>query len=102
MGWLPMLLRKIPGNGNFGTLIVGRQLGERVGVVDGPQAGVVPREIAAGLSDADIFDGAIAANAERNGGVERGGIANAGVDGHLVPVGINATLWGLEVPAESR
>ena len=57
MGWLPMLLGEIPSNGNTGTLIVGRQLGERVGVHDGSQAGVVPREIAAGLSDADIFDG---------------------------------------------
>src|ERR1700749_355617 len=101
MGWLPMLLGKIPGNSHFGTLIVGRQLWERVGIQDRSHAGVIPREIAAGLSDTDILDRAIAADAERDGGVERGGIANSGIDSHLVPVRIDAALSGLNVPAEA-
>ena len=34
--------------------------------------------------------------------VERGGVADSGVDGQAIPVGVDATLGGLDVPAETR
>src|SRR5579859_5599947 len=102
MGWLPMLLGEIPGHCNFGTLIVRRQWGKRVRTHDGAKASVVPGEIAAGLSDADILDAAVAINGERYGAVKRGGTAHAGIDRKAIPVGVNAPLCGLDIPTEAR
>src|SRR5579863_4426653 len=72
MGWLPMLLGEIPGHCNLGTLIVRGQWRQWVRAHDGAKAGVVPREIAAGLSDAGILYGAVAHDAEGDGAVKAG------------------------------
>src|ERR1700722_2210856 len=80
MSWLPMLLGEIPSHCHFGTLIVRGQRRQRIRAHDGSEAGVVPRDVAAGLRNADILDAAIAIDAERHGAVKRGGTAHARID----------------------
>src|SRR5580693_3747120 len=102
MGWLPMLLGEIPGHSHFRTLIVRGQRRERIRAHDGSEACVVPRQVAAGLRNADILDAAVAIDAERHRTVKRGGTAHARIDRQSVPIGVYAALCGLNVPAEAR
>src|SRR5580698_2706423 len=102
MGWLPMLLGEIPSHCHFGTLIVRGQRRERIRTHDGSETGVVPREVAAGLRDANVLDAAVAIDAERHGAVKRGGAAHARIDRELVPIRVDTAFRGLNVPAEAR
>ena len=96
-----MLLGEIPGHCNFGTLIVRGQRWQRIRAQNGAEAGVVPGKIAAGLRDAGVFDAAIAIDAERDRAMKRSGTANSRINRQFVPVRVNATLGGLNIPTEA-
>jgi len=78
--------------------IVGRERGEVIDAEEGALGGVVHGTIAAGFRDADIFNGAVAIDAEGNRSFGFAGSANGGIDGVLHPVLIDGALHGFDVP----
>ncbi len=65
---------------------------------EGALGGIVHGAIAAGFRDADIFDGAIAIDAEGNRSFCSASGANGWVDGVLHPILIDGALHGFDVP----
>src|SRR5882757_2358043 len=85
-----------------GAGIVGGEGGEFVDAEEGASGGVVHGAIAAGSVEANIFDGAVAKDAEGGDGMGAAGGADRGIDGGLDPVLADGTFDGFNVPAIAR
>jgi len=78
--------QKIESYAEIRTVVIGRQSRHRIGVIKSTQAGIVERGVAAGIGDADVFDGAVAHDGEGGGGFDGARSASGGIDAGLVPV----------------
>src|SRR5882762_8805805 len=85
-----------------GAGIVGGEGGELVDAEEGAGGGVVHGAIAAGSVEANIFDGAVAKDAEGCDGMGAARGADGGIDGGLDPVLADGALDGFDVPAIAR
>src|SRR6202035_4400329 len=73
--------------------------GQFIDTEQGAGGGVVHGAIAAGGVEANVFDGAVAIDAEGSGGLSAAGGADGGVDAGLDPVLADGALHGFDVPA---
>src|SRR5258708_12155466 len=85
-----------------GAGIVGGEGGELVDTEEGAGGGVVHGAIAAGSVEANIFDGAVAKDAEGCDGMGAARGTDGGIDGGLDPVLADGALDGFNVPAIAR
>ena len=93
---------EIEGDVHVGAGVVGGEGGELVDAEEGASGGVVHGAIAAGSIEANVFDSAIAIDAERSGGLSAAGGADGRIDAGLNPILADGAFDGFDVPAVTR
>jgi len=90
---------EVEGYVDVGAGVVGGEGGEFVDAKESASGGVVHGSIAAGSVETNVFDGAIAIDAECGDGMSTARGADRGIDAGLDPVLADGALDGFDVPA---
>src|SRR5579885_2529198 len=93
---------EVEGDVDVGAGVVGGERGKFIDAEEGPSGGIVHGAIAAGGFQANVGDGAVAIDAERDRGFGAASGADSGIDGGLNPVLADGADDGRDVPTVAR